>query len=545
MADTYGERSMTAGVSNRGQLMWASFLTLVTAGMGFAVRGGILKDWSEQFGFTQLELGTITGFGLAWFGVIIILASLITDRIGYKALLLLAFTLHVLSVVLTLAETPVYDALGKDATYQCLLWGMSVFAVANGLCEAAINPLIANIYPDKKTHYLNILHAGWPGGLIVGGLLGALLVGRVRWEIPMALYLIPAVWYGLIVLKEKYPESATKQAGLSYGQMLVQLASPLLLALFVLHACVGYVELGTDSWITNITDSILIGQGFFLFVYTASIMFVLRFFAGPIVERINPLGLLCISTILGTFGLFMLGSVQSAALIWIAVTIYGLGKTFLWPTMLGIVGERFPRGGAITMGTLGGVGMLSAGLLGGPGIGYEQDLNASKNLQSSHQETYQRYAAATEGGFLFFPKVKGLDGQKVGVLLDSGGPASTLNSDYTIFAERNENSGEGIPESLTQLKIWWDETARAYQETDKQPVEEARIYGGQMALKWTAAVPATMFVGYLLLTLYFRSQGGYKTVEIDSTGAPHETQHHPSAEEAIEEGEQGPTSGQA
>ena len=65
---------MTTGVSNRGQFMWASFLTLIAAGMGFAVRGGILKDWSEQFGFTQLELGTITGGGLVGFGIIIIAA---------------------------------------------------------------------------------------------------------------------------------------------------------------------------------------------------------------------------------------------------------------------------------------------------------------------------------------------------------------------------------------------------------------------------------------------------------------------------------------
>jgi MFS family permease len=536
---------MTSDVPNRGKLMWASFLTLIAAGMGFAVRTGILKDWSEQFGFTQFELGTITGGGLVGFGIIIMAASLITDRVGYKALMLLAFSLAVFSAVLTLAATPVFNAWGKDATFQCLFWGMFIFAVSNGLCEAVINPLIANIYPDKKTHYLNILHAGWPGGLIVGGLLGALLVGRVRWEIPLALYLVPAVWYGLIVLKETFPESATKKAGLTYGQMLAQFASPLLLFLLFLHACVGYVELGTDSWITNITDSILVGQGFYLFVYTSSIMFILRFFAGPIVERINPLGLLCLSTILGTTGLLLLGSVQSAVLIWIAVTIYGLGKTFLWPTMLGIVGERFPRGGAITMGALGGIGMLSAGLLGGPGIGYKQDLNASRQLESNHPETYERYAAAAADGFLFFPKVKGLDGQKVGVLLDTEDPASTLNRDYAIFAERNERSGEKVPESLVQLKRWWDDIARDHQKEDKQPVEKARIYGGQMALKWTAVVPAIMFVGYLMLVLYFRAHGGYKTIEIDSSGNLHETQHQPTAEEAIEEGEQGPSSGQA
>src|SRR5690606_35458473 len=102
-----------APVSNRGKLMWASFLTLIAAGMGFAVRGGILRDWGNQFGFTQMELGTITGGGLVGFGVVIMLASLVTDRVGYKSILMLAFLPHVLSLVVTVAATPVYEAAGK------------------------------------------------------------------------------------------------------------------------------------------------------------------------------------------------------------------------------------------------------------------------------------------------------------------------------------------------------------------------------------------------------------------------------------------------
>lgn len=529
-----------AAPTHRGKLMWASFLTLITAGMGFAVRGGILGDWGSQFGFTQLELGTITGGGLIGFGFVIMGASLITDHVGYKPILLLASLLHVVSVAMTLAATPVYEAVGKDAAFWCLYFGMFVFAVANGLCEAVINPLIANLYPEKKTHYLNILHAGWPGGLIVGGLIGALLIGRVRWEIPLGLYVLPALWYGLIVLKEQFPVSEAKKAGLSFGTMLAEFASPLLLMLLLLHACVGYVELGTDSWIANITESILTGQGLLLFVYASAIMFILRFFAGPIVERINPLGLLCISSVLGTVGLLLLSAGNSTGIIWLAVTIYGVGKTFLWPTMLGIVGERFPRGGAITMGAIGGIGMLSAGLLGGPGLGYKQDLNASKHLEANHPGTYSRYMAEKESGFLFLPKVKGLDGQKVGVILDQPTPASTLISDYEIA----EAAGE-IPDALVTQKAWWDEVGEENMNIDHAPVEEAKIYGGRMALQWTAVVPAMMFVGYFMLVIFFRLQGGYKTVEIDESGERHVTDHKPTAEEAFEEGEEGPTSGQA
>ncbi|HLU50016.1 MAG TPA: MFS transporter, partial [Planctomycetota bacterium] len=406
--------------ANQRRIFLASIITLIAAGLGFAVRGGVLKDWGSQFGFTQFELGAITGGGLVGFGVVIVLASLITDRIGYKAILIVAFILHALSAVVTLAATPVYTAWGSAPTYWCLYIGMFMFAVANGLCEAVINPLTATLYPKQKTHYLNILHAGWPAGLVIGGIIGITLVGKVRWEIPMAAFLVPVVLYGVMILPARFPQSEVQRAGVGYGEMFKQFLSPMLLFLLLLHACVGYVELGTDSWITNITTSILESnnQGFLLFIYASTIMFILRFFAGPIVERINPLGLLFASAVIGSTGLVLLGNVESVALVWVSVTIYGLGKTFLWPTMLGVVGERFPRGGAITMGAVGGIGMLSAGLLGGPGIGYKQDRFASEKLQELSPPTYERYAAGQENAFLFLPKIRGLDGQKVALALD-------------------------------------------------------------------------------------------------------------------------------
>ena len=74
-------------------------------------------------------------------------------------------------------------------------------------------------------------------------------------------------------------------------------------------------------------------------------MFILRFFAGPIVHKINPLGLLFIAACFGAVGLFMLGTVEGIAMIVVAGTVYALGKTFYWPTMLGVIGERFPKGG--------------------------------------------------------------------------------------------------------------------------------------------------------------------------------------------------------
>ncbi|QDU82098.1 Major Facilitator Superfamily protein [Polystyrenella longa] len=470
--------------TNRFPLFLASFLTLIAAGIGFAIRGAILGDWSAQFGFTKGELGGITGGGLVGFGVIILFFSLFADKVGYKPLMVLAFLMHVASALLTLAATPIYESMGKDACYNCLYWGMFLFAIANGLCETVINPLTANLYPKQKTHYLNILHAGWPGGLIVGGVIAFFVCGsnamitHLRWEIPMMLFLIPTVVYGFIVLKEKFPESEAKAAGVSYGSMFTIFASPIFLLLLLLHAMVGYVELGTDSWITNIMENVIPGNAILLFIYTSGLMFVLRFFAGPIVEKVNPVGLLLGSAILGCLGLVFLSMADMAITILAAATVYGLGKTFLWPTMLGVVGERFPQGGAISMGALGGIGMLSAGLLGGPGIGYEQDYFASKQLEAESPETYEEYKSDEAKGFLFFPKIAGLDGEKVAELKE------------LRKADKKDEETKLTPE--------------------QDMVLSANMFGGRQALLYTAIVPFMMAIGYLILVIYFRAKGGYK-----------------------------------
>ncbi|MDE0734987.1 MAG: MFS transporter [Pirellulaceae bacterium] len=501
---------------NRNKLMIASFLTLIAAGVGFSIRAAILGDWSAQFGFTKQELGSITGGGLVGFGITIILCSFILDRVGYKPILMLAFLLHVLSGVVTLAATPIFNSMGREATFTCLWWGMFLFALANGLCEAVINPLIATIYPKKKTHYLNILHAGWPGGLILGGVFAYLFAGsgafitQLRWEIPIILFLVPTLIYGWLTLKEEFPQSEASSAGISLGDMLRELASPILLLLFVLHALVGYVELGTDAWITNIMENVISGNAILLFVYTSALMFVLRFFAGPIVERINPIGLLMVSAALGALGLYLLGSVTTGVLILLAATIYGLGKTFLWPTMLGVVAERFPRGGAVTMGMIGGIGMLSAGLLGGPGIGYKQDYYASKDLEAKSISTFNLYKAEKENSFLFLPVITGLDGAKVGVVTEQP-PATTLASDVKLKTDQDR-----LDDGTKELDAWWNTKAEPTAAADAAFIKAANIHGGKMALKWTAAVPLSMFVGYLVLFLYFQSTGGYVAEHLEA-----------------------------
>ncbi|MCE2725745.1 MAG: MFS transporter [Planctomycetaceae bacterium] len=551
------DHDLTGATPNAQRLLWAGFMAILAAGVGFAIRGGILGQWAEQYGFTQTELGAITGGGLTGFGIIILLSSLIADRIGFGTLMFAAFVMHLISAALTLATGAAFAAGGKPLAFQCLFWGMFLFAIGNGIAEAVVNPLVATLFPKNKTHYLNILHAGWPGGLILGGLASYFMAGNaatkpVSWQIQISLFLVPVVFYGLMMLGQRFPKSEASSSGVSFRDMLGELGlagaaviccllalffksdlglSPLVSAgiaaallaafgaatgfrfghlllafLLLVHAMVGYVELGTDSWISKITGAIMASpaNGLLLFVYTSSLMFILRFFAGPIVEKISPLGLLAASAIFGAIGLTLLGNAEGAVMCVVAATVYGIGKTFLWPTMLAVVSEQFPKGGAITIGAAGGVGMLAAGLLGGPGIGFLQDKNASENLRSADAAVFERYRAPKENEFLWL-KAVGLDGAKVGVLEDGGKEAERA----LALLEKEQAKPETVA-AQRELVAWWTDTAAPTRAADQPLVEAAGLFGGRQALKLTALVPATMFVCYALLLAWFKARGGYQ-----------------------------------
>jgi MFS family permease len=533
----HGTPADAPAASNAYRLLWAGFFAIFASGVGFAVRTRVLTLWAADYGFTMTELGEITGGGLVGFGIIILLGSLIADRIGYGKLMVLALVAHLLSAILQLCTGAVFDTFGPNGVYWNLYIALFLYSIGNGICEAVVNPVVATLFPHNKTHYLNILHAGWPGGLIVGGLVAYFMngggvgdwvpLGNVHWLWQMSMFLIPVVFYGLLVLGQSFPKSEAGQAGVGYFTMLVQVLSPVFVLLLVLQALVGYVELGTDSWIGKISGGILdnANYGVLLFIYTSGLMFVLRFFGGPIEHRLSPLGLLCAGSVLGCIGLLLLSTASGIAMCLVAVTVYGFGKTFLWPTMLAVASERFPKGGAITIGMMGGAGALSAGLLGGPGIGFKQDYYASKELHNSSMlqsyvpTTYDRYASEEENHFLIFSS-KGLDGKKVNVLQLESKLQELTREDLTAStsAERKQtltiemrNTQQELASALGDkaLKTWWDSEGQPHMETDKRLVDKAGLRGGQMALALTAAVPAIMAVLYLLLIGYFRMRGGY------------------------------------
>ncbi len=418
---------------------------------------------------------------------------------------------------------------------------------------------------------------------MLGALIGVLfnmIPGAGGWMLRWGVVLAPVALYGVLMVGRRFPESEAKLHGIKPREMMGQvgmlgaavacfllglwlsisvfpglhlpgwsgwiaalvlwlgfgwgttfsLGHWMFCLLLLLHALVGYVELGTDNWIIDITKIVLSNANTSLlaFAWANILMFTLRFFAGPIVHKISPIGLLFCSAVVGTAGLYLLG-LPATTTTWLwpgAVTVYGVGKTFYWPTMLGVISERFPKGGALALGFAGGVGMLSAGILGGPAIGYKQDYAATSELEqtASGMQAYDRYKAEKPTAPLpLLPPVAGLDNGKVGVLENymsiqekekqAALKHETLSPQATTLqaAENLDLLGSQSKDSeeLQKRLAWWKSEGKPHAETDFPKIKEARLYGGKKALTWTAVVPAIMALGYLFLLVYFRFQGGY------------------------------------
>lgn len=494
-------------------LFLTCFIALVTTSFGFILRALVLPQWGVQFNLTQTQLGQIAGVGLWPFAISIVIFSLAVDKIGYKTSLVFAFLCHVISVTLTILADG----------YTMLYIGTLVGALGNGIVEAVVNPVVATMYPRNKTKWLNILHAGWPGGLVLGGIIALAMGPETRWEYKIALTLLPTLIYGAMLLARKFPVNERVQAGVSYREMLQEvgaigaliivslivvqlgevfafplwliisvigvvtigfgmytqsLGKPLFILLLLIMVPLAITELGTDSWITDLMTPAMsdIGlQAGWVLVYTSAIMFILRFFAGPIIHKVSPLGLLAICSLIAAAGLFLL-SQSTGVMILVAATIYGLGKTFFWPTMLGVVAERFPKGGALTLNITGGLGMIAAGVIGAGILGFVQDksVDAKVKVYDVDHNTSLQSTYLTNEKTSVFGGYRALDQQKL---------ATASDQDRAAISGIQDSAKKG-------------------------------------ALRDIVIFPIVMFLSYLALIIYFKSKGGYQAVVLKHDPAP-------------------------
>lgn len=540
--------------ANSQRVFWGCFIALITTSFAFVTRM-ILCDgqFKDDFALNDVTVGALKGAGIWPFGVSIILFSLIIDKIGYRVAMFFSFACYAIYLVLAcMAYAAIQGELQGDALVAAQKTGLNyltigsiILALGNGTVEAFINPVVATIFNREKTKWLNILHAGWPGGLVIAGIITIFMAGTVEkgdWRIVLGLIALPALVYVAMLATAQFPRNEREEAGVSYREMLGEFGAfgalvgfglvfvevgnalglsdlvpgvpmlipgiltllvtvafavytqsvgrPILAFLIIIMMPLAITEIGTDGWIGGLMAGPMKGAGFnpgWVLVYTSAIMMVLRFFAGPIVHSLSPIGMLIISAVLAIAGLLALSQTggQGLLIIFGAATLYGIGKTFFWPTMLGVTSEQCPKGGALTLNAISGIGMIAVGILGFPFIGYLQENAASAALQQSSAE----------------------------VAKDVLETKTYMGIEYQAISQ---TEAEALPEGTPEMDA----------------VNDAKQTGQFSALASMAGFPAFMLLCYIGLFLYFRAKGGYKAEVLTGTEAEGEK---------FTGGEEGPT----
>lgn len=332
----------------KNKLFWASCLALLVTSLSFGIRAGILGKLGTDFQLTASELGTITATAFWGFPLAVVIGGFIVDVLGMKKLLVMAFIFHLLGIVLTVFAQG----------YWTLFVSTLLVGIANGTVEAACNPLVATLYPDNKTTKLNHFHLWFPGGIFIGTLVVLLFnyLG-LSWQIQVAIMLIPTFIYGYLFSKLAFPVTERVASGVSVSTMYKSVASPLFIFMFVCMFGTAITELFTGQWIEmllkNVTDNSIL-----ILTLTTGVMIIGRGVAEPVVHRFSPQGVLLLSAVFATMGLYLLATL-SGNTIFMGAFIFGLGVCYFWPTMLGFVSENIPDSGALGLNLMGGAGMFA------------------------------------------------------------------------------------------------------------------------------------------------------------------------------------------
>jgi MFS family permease len=348
------------------RLFLGSCIALIATAMSFAIRGDIMGDFETQMGLSKTELGWISGAAFWGFGFSILFGGALCDVLGVGRLLKAAAFGHIAGVLLTV--------IAHD--FVALFAATVIIGIANGLVEAAINPLIPTLYPDRKTSKLIALHAWFPGGIVLGGVLAfALTQLSIGWRPKMLLILVPTVVYALMFFGQSFPLTERQVSGQSRGDLLRTLSRPLFIVLFLSMWLTAATELGPGQWVSNIFNEVIQNTakaGVLLLVWINGIAWLLRQFGAPLARRFTPISLIACTAPLAVTGLWLFGRGQSIGMALAAAALLAAGTAFWWPTMLGITAERFPGGGALALGLMGCAGSFATAVA-GPVMGWIND----------------------------------------------------------------------------------------------------------------------------------------------------------------------------
>jgi len=529
----------------KSMLFWASFASLTAAGVGFVLRSlGGNTFWGAHFEISDAQVGALFGAGLWPIAITMILFSLLVDKIGYKVSMFFAFALQGLGAILT-----IYAGSFEIMMAACLVSGLG-----HGVVEAVINPLCASIYRTEKSKMLNILHASWPAGIVIGGIVWLTIFkgGKdMDWAgaAPAFWFMfIPVIFYGIMFLMcKKFPVDERVENDVPMSEMLKEFGG---LGAFIaitficyelINQLVGYkvisgnnfegslifwpkqleiclilgiiggavfgsavkskgkwmffvlclvmiplatAEIATDGWIQALMRPTMGEAAGWALVFSASIMMILRFFAGIPLKYMSPPGLLLLSSVFSIIGLFTLAGI-SGPLVWVAFIFYAVGQTFYWPTVLGFVSEQFPKGGAITLNTVSAMGLLTVGIFGFQFLGSAKDAATVKFTQEKQSEL----VVQMQKNEATFKNKKGEDQKIINKGNFFGVPYPTINV---------EEFKKKLPteEAKTELQAHLDENV------------------GRSVLRRAALLPTIMSIVFLLIIIYYKSIGGYKPVDL-------------------------------
>ena len=348
-----GKHSAATSDRQSRRLFVASCTALVATAMTFAVHSNILGTWGTEFSLNNQNIGWIIGMAFWGFALSIIIGGAIIDFIGLKSMLVVAFATHVSGIMVTVFASG----------FWMLFLGTLLIGLGNGAVEAACNPLVATAYPNQKTVKLNLFHAWFPGGVVIGGFVAYFLTKLgLGWQAKMLIILIPTLLYGAMFLGLRVPETERVQAGVPHSAMFKEALRPMFLVLIFAMLLTASIELVTNQWLPDILTMTTAISGILVLAWINGLMAIGRAFAGSVVGRISPISLLICSASAALVGLLLLSVADSAVLAFGAATIFAIGICYFWPTMLGITSERFPAGGALLLGIMGGIGNISVAI---------------------------------------------------------------------------------------------------------------------------------------------------------------------------------------
>ncbi|MBU6268660.1 MAG: MFS transporter [Sphingomonadales bacterium] len=354
--------------ANHRAIFWISVLALFTAAVANAIRGGASEAMKAEL-FDPVDaahsgelIASALGNAFLGFALSLLVISPLLDRIGAKRIVLFAAACFVAGPALILLAP---SGGSFAAVHGLLTAGMIATGFGWGATEGSINALTTTIYAEDKTGKLNVLHAWWPAGMIVGGLLCVGLFGAgLGWRTLIALIMLPGLVLGLWAMRHEFPQTESTVAGVPFGEML---AEPFRHIGFWIFPAIMFLtastELAPGAWVQVALTETVGMQGVLLNVYVAAIMFAMRHFAGPLEHRFSDMGLLWMSTVPAGIGLYLLATANSPVTGLVAATLWAFGVCFMWPTMLAAIARRYPRSGSWGIGIVNFSGALAIWLV--------------------------------------------------------------------------------------------------------------------------------------------------------------------------------------